>query len=86
MRENFAIINFFGGKCRASAIRADFSDKKLELSESFDFPADNCFSALENFFSFVFYPRAYSAVFIFPPDEAAGFCGTVSAVRSEPGK
>jgi hypothetical protein len=83
MKENFAIVNFFGDKFQAVAVRADFANKKIEISDSFEFLPENAFSILKNFFSFVFYPRAYSAIFIFSPKEAAGFNDAVSIDRTE---
>jgi hypothetical protein len=86
MKENFAIVNFFGDKFQAAAVKADFANKKIEISDSFEFLPENAFSTLKNFFSFVFYPRAYSAIFIFSPKEAAGYGGVVSVERSDPFK
>jgi hypothetical protein len=83
MKENFAVINFFGDKFQAAAVRADFINKKIEISGSFEFAPENAFSILKNFFSFVFYPRAYSAIFIFSPKDAAGFGDAVSIDRLE---
>jgi hypothetical protein len=86
MKENFAIINFFGEKFQAVAVKADFANKKMEFSGFFEFPPERAFSVLKNFFSFVFYPRAYNAIFIFSPKEVAGYGGIVSAERPDPQK
>jgi hypothetical protein len=84
MKENFAAINFFGDKCRATAIKADFANKKIEISEDFEFSSRNPLPVLKKFFSLVFYPRAYSAIFIFSPKEAAGIGGLISFERLKP--
>ncbi len=83
MKENFAIINFFGDDFEATVVRADFADKKIGFVENLKFSDSNFIPVLKRFFSFVFYPRPYKVILIFSPRDATGYHGTVSLGRDD---
>src|SRR3989338_892275 len=83
MKENFWIVNFRVDNCEATALRIDFTKKKLSVVKSLQLQNHQIFHHLKRIFSFYFYPHPYKVIFIFDSRLAVTHYGVISSVRDD---
>lgn len=86
MRENFLIVNFLDDYLEATTAKADFSKKKLEITDVSYLKNHQTLYPLKKIFSTSFYPKPYNIIFVLNPRLAATNYDVISLGRDNPQK